>query len=226
GLILVLTSVALGGVAWLRVVLRAEPHVKPDAPTALALRAIGIAAATAALAQAAILVVSLGAIADAHGAWPLAAFVETTFALTATARVLLAATVAVLASIMAHRAASGALWNALSVSAVLLAASSAVVRARQPCRRACRMARAARRAGCRAPGGRCAVGRRPGAPRPVRDRERAVGSAERSDGRAPILDACLLVDGGHRGRRARADGGLRRRSGRVRRHRVWRDGRE
>src|SRR5262249_49446138 len=127
GLILVLTSVALGGVAWLRVVLRAEPHVKPDAPTALALRAIGIAAATAALAQAAILLVSLGAIADAHGAWPLAAFVPTTFALTATARVLLATTVAVLASIMARRAASGALWNALSVSAVLLAASSAVV---------------------------------------------------------------------------------------------------
>src|SRR5438477_589501 len=35
GLILVLTSVALGGVAWLRFVLRAEPHVKPEARAAL-----------------------------------------------------------------------------------------------------------------------------------------------------------------------------------------------
>src|SRR6267143_304328 len=56
GLILVLTSVALGGVAWVRLVLRAEPHVKPDAPTALALRAIAAAGAGAALAQATVLV--------------------------------------------------------------------------------------------------------------------------------------------------------------------------
>src|SRR2546430_16860258 len=52
GLILVLTSVALGGVAWLRFVLRAEPHVKPDAPTALALRTMAAAGAGAALAPA------------------------------------------------------------------------------------------------------------------------------------------------------------------------------
>ena len=43
GLILVLASVALGGVAWLRFVLRAEPHVKPDGPTVLALRAVAVA---------------------------------------------------------------------------------------------------------------------------------------------------------------------------------------
>src|SRR5919108_3694014 len=89
GLILVLTSVALGGVVWLRVVLHAEPHVKPDGPTAAALRAIAMAAAGAAIAQAAIVLVGLGAVADAHGTWPLAAFFETTFALTATARVIL-----------------------------------------------------------------------------------------------------------------------------------------
>src|SRR5437867_5235184 len=57
GLILVLTSVALGGVAWLRFVLRAEPHVKPDAPTALALRAMAAAGAGAALAQATVVLV-------------------------------------------------------------------------------------------------------------------------------------------------------------------------
>src|SRR5205814_1388214 len=61
GLILVLTSVALGGVAWLRFVLRAEPHVKPEARTALALRTIAAAATGAALAQAAVV---LSAIAD------------------------------------------------------------------------------------------------------------------------------------------------------------------
>src|SRR5437868_11450152 len=92
GLILVLTSVALGGVAWLRFVLRAEPHVKPDAPTTLALRAIAVAATGAAVAQAAVVAVGLGAVAGAHGAWPLAAFFETTFALTATCRVALALT--------------------------------------------------------------------------------------------------------------------------------------
>jgi copper resistance protein D len=127
GLILVLTSVALGGVAWLRLVLRAEPHVKPDTQMALALRAIAIGAAAAALAQAAIVLVGLGAVADAHGTWPLGAFFETTFALTATARIILAAMVSALALTMARRAASRVLWTALTASATLLVASSAVV---------------------------------------------------------------------------------------------------
>jgi putative copper resistance protein D len=126
GLILVLTSVALGGVAWLRFVLRAEPHVKPDAPTALALRTIGVAAAGVAVAQAAIVLVSLGALADAHGTWPVGAFFDTTFALTAIGRVVLAAAVAVLALTMTRRAASGRVWAALAVTAALLVASSAV----------------------------------------------------------------------------------------------------
>src|SRR5712664_1138330 len=127
GLILVLTSVALGGVACLWFVLRAEPHVKPDAPTALALRTIAAAATGAALAQAAVVLVGLGAVADAHGTWPLAAFFETTFALTATARVILALGVAALAWTMTGRAASRTAWSALAVAATLLVASSAVV---------------------------------------------------------------------------------------------------
>src|SRR5919204_941844 len=127
GLILVLTSVALGGVAWLRFVLRPGPHVNPDAPTTRALRAIAAAAAGAALAQAAVVLVGLGAVADAHGAWPLAAFFETTFALTATGRVVLALAVAALALTMSRRAASGTVWGALTVTAILLVASSAVV---------------------------------------------------------------------------------------------------
>src|SRR5438094_28739 len=128
GLILVLTSVALGGVAWLRFVLRAEPHVKPDAPTALALRAMAAAGAGAALAQATVVLVGLASVADAHGTWPLAAFFETTFALTASARVMLAAAVAALALTMTRRAAPRGAWTALAVTATLLVASSAVVR--------------------------------------------------------------------------------------------------
>ena len=127
GLILVLTSVALGGVAWLRFVLRAEPHVKPDAPTALALRATAAAGAGAALAQATVVLVGLASVADAHGTWPLAAFFETTFALTASARVMLAAAVAALALTMTRRAAPRGAWTALAVTATLLVASSAVV---------------------------------------------------------------------------------------------------
>src|SRR5438445_40316 len=127
GLILVLTSVALGGVAWLRFVLRAEPHVKPDAPTALALRTLAAAATGAALAQAAVVLVGLTAVADAHGGWPLAAFYETTFALTATARVILAVAVAALALRLAHHAAPRLAWTALTLTATLLVASSAVV---------------------------------------------------------------------------------------------------
>src|ERR671930_141526 len=110
GLILVLTSVVLGGVAWLRFVLRAEAHVKPDAPTALALRAIAAAAMGTAAAQTAVMLVGLAAVADAHGVWPLREFFRTTFALTAAVRVMVAATIGALAVIMARRAVSGRAW--------------------------------------------------------------------------------------------------------------------
>jgi putative copper resistance protein D len=127
GLILVLTSVVLGGVAWLRFVLRAEAHVKPDAPTALALRAIAAAAMGTAAAQTAVVLVGLAAVADAHGVWPLREFFRTTFALTAAVRVMLAATIGVLAVVMARRAVSGRVWAALAATATLLVAASAIV---------------------------------------------------------------------------------------------------
>jgi len=127
GLILVLASVALGGVAWLRFVLRAEPHVKPDGPTVLALRAVAVAAAGAGAVQAAVVLVSLGALASAHGGWPAAEFFTTTFALTAAARVAWALGVAALAWRMASRACSGASWAALAVGATVLVASSAIL---------------------------------------------------------------------------------------------------
>src|SRR6267142_2834908 len=88
---------------------------------------LAVVGAGAAIAQAAVLLVGLGAVADAHGTWPLAAFFETTFALTATARVILAAAVAALAFTLARRAAPRLAWTALTVTATLLVASSAVV---------------------------------------------------------------------------------------------------
>src|SRR2546426_9495593 len=85
------------------------------------------AGAGAALAQATVVLVGLASVADAHGTWPLAAFFETTFALTASARVMLAAAVAALALTMTRRAAPRGAWTALAVTAALLVAASAVV---------------------------------------------------------------------------------------------------
>src|ERR687895_180111 len=93
GALLVLTSLALGGVVWTRRVLRAEPHAKPAPSTTLALRLVAAAAIVAACAQAATLLVALGEV----GGWPIAAFAETTFARAATLRAGLAIAVAVLA---------------------------------------------------------------------------------------------------------------------------------
>src|SRR5687768_13049361 len=127
GLILVLTSIALGGVAWLRVVLRAEPHVKPDGPTALALRTIAVASAGAAIAQTATVAVSLAALASGHSAWAAGDFFTTTFALTAMTRVVWAVGVATLAWRMSGRASGRRAWTALALGATILVALSAVL---------------------------------------------------------------------------------------------------
>lgn len=127
GLILVLSSFTLGGAVWLRYVLRAEPHAKPDAPAALALTTIGVAAAGTAAAQAAVVLVSFGAVATAHGSAPATEFFTTTFALTATARVGWALGVALLAWRMRAGAVGRAAWTTLLVGAAGLVASSAVL---------------------------------------------------------------------------------------------------
>jgi putative copper resistance protein D len=127
GLILTLTGAALGGVAWLGLVLRAEPYAKPDAPAARALRLVGCGAAGAALAQAAVIGVGLASLADVHGHWPVGELAATTFARVALARVALGVGVAALAFVMARRAAGRVAWVALALGAALLVASSAVV---------------------------------------------------------------------------------------------------
>jgi putative copper resistance protein D len=127
GLILVLGATALGGVAWLRAVARAEPYAKPDAHAARALRVIAWGAGGLALAQAAVVGVGLTALADAHGHWPVGAYLETTFARFAIARVALGVAVAALAVALARRAAGPLAWTALSLGAALIVATSAVV---------------------------------------------------------------------------------------------------
>jgi putative copper resistance protein D len=126
GLILVLTSLALGGVVWIRLVLRATPGAAPAPATTLALRVIAAAAGLTALAQSATLLVALVEVRDSGG-WPLAAFAQTTFAVTALTRIALGLAVALLALRLAGRAAPVAAWRGLAVAAFALVAASAVL---------------------------------------------------------------------------------------------------
>jgi copper resistance protein D len=126
GLILVLASLALGGVVWIRLVLRATPGVAPSPATALALRVVAAAAGLTALAQSATLLVALVEVRDSSG-WPLSAFAQTTFALTAVTRMALGLAVGLLALRLARRAGSVAAWRGLAVAAFALVAASAVL---------------------------------------------------------------------------------------------------
>ena len=75
GAILVLGSLALGGVAWTRLVLRTEPHTKPAPAAVLALRIVAAAAWLAALAQLATMIVALAELgaSPADGRLPISA---------------------------------------------------------------------------------------------------------------------------------------------------------
>jgi putative copper export protein len=125
GAILVLASVALGGVVWTRLALRAPGGTAPAPATRLALRAVAAAAAAAARAQVSTLLVALGELGGAD-AWPVAAFFETTFARAALVRVGLAVAVGVLALRLSRRAGTLA-WHALGAAALALVATSAVL---------------------------------------------------------------------------------------------------
>ena len=102
GLALVCASLALGGVAWLRLVLRAEPHTKPDAATRLSLHVVAVAAAGVAATQVALMGVALTSLAESHGAWPIARYFETAFARVAVLRAVLGLGVAALAWTLAR----------------------------------------------------------------------------------------------------------------------------
>jgi putative copper export protein len=126
GLILVLASLALGGVVWVQLVLRVRPGAAPGPAAALALRVVAAAAGLTALAQSATLLVALVEVRDSGG-WPLAAFAQTTFALTALTRIALGLAIVLLALRLAGRAAPVAAWRGLAVAAFALVAASAVL---------------------------------------------------------------------------------------------------
>jgi putative copper resistance protein D len=125
GLTLAASSVVLGGIAWLLLVLRAEAHVKPDAAVARALRFVAGSAAITAAAQTAVMLVALGALADSHGGWPVALFLETSFARVALARVALGVVVGALALRMARQPAGRATWGVLVVAGIAQVGASA-----------------------------------------------------------------------------------------------------
>lgn len=127
GLILVLTSIVLGGVAWTRLVLRAEPDAKPHPATTLALRVIAAAACLGVLAQGATMAVALVALSGPHGHWPAALYFDTSFARTALVRMGIGVATAVLALVLARRPAGRGAWLALTGTALALTASSAAL---------------------------------------------------------------------------------------------------
>jgi putative copper resistance protein D len=127
GLILLCTSFALGGVAWLRLVRGVDPHAKPDADVRASLRLVATGALAAAAAQVAVMAVALGALGHGEDAWPLGPYFGTTFAQAGLVRVGLAIAVAALALRLGRRPAGPAAWHALTLGAVALVATSAVV---------------------------------------------------------------------------------------------------
>ncbi len=126
GAILVLASLVLGGVVWVRLVLRAGPGVAPSAPTALALRIVAAAGGLLALAQTSTVLVALTALRTAEG-WPLGELAATTFARGAFGRIGLGLAVGFLALRLARRRAAPTTWHAFGAGAVALVLSSAVL---------------------------------------------------------------------------------------------------
>ena len=125
GALLVAAAFAVGGVAWARLVLRAEPHAKPAAAVARCLRAASLGGWLAATAQGAIVLLVLADVSGNAGHVPLGDYLGTSFARTAIVRAMLGAALAVLAGRMAGRAAGGAAWGLLTVLALATSASSA-----------------------------------------------------------------------------------------------------
>jgi putative copper resistance protein D len=126
GSILVLASLVLGGLVWLRLVLRAEPHAKPTAATALALRMVAAAGAGAAGGQSATLLIALAEVGGA-GPWPLGEFLQTTFARAALLRTALAVAIAAMAMRLARRPAGPGGWWTFAALGLALVATSAVL---------------------------------------------------------------------------------------------------
>jgi len=127
GLMLSGGALALGGVVFLRVVLRAGPGRAPDALARRSLRLVALGGGVAASAQLALVLVALGAIVSDLGGGAVAAFVRTPFVLVCAARIALAVLTVTAALGLARGAAGASTWTLLGGGAVLLVASSAAI---------------------------------------------------------------------------------------------------
>jgi putative copper resistance protein D len=127
GLLLTLVGLAVGGVAWVRLVLRAEPGAKPDAAARASLHLVVAAALGAAAAQIAVAAIVLVDLAAKTGGLPLPSFAETTFARAALGRAAVAAGLGVVAARLAGRPAGRGAWAVLTALAGALVLSSAVL---------------------------------------------------------------------------------------------------
>jgi len=127
GLLLTFTSLAVGGVAWVGLVLCIELHTKPDRHVARVLRAVAVAALLAAAAQAAVVWVTLADLTARLDAMPLGSFIGSGFAGVAVARIGLALALGLAAARLATRPGGVLAWGALGGLAVGLAATGAAL---------------------------------------------------------------------------------------------------
>lgn len=127
GFLLTAVSVVGGGLAWVLLVLRAEPGSKPDAAVSRSLRLVASAAVLAAAAQAAVVALVLVDLGVRTGGLPLSDYLDTTFARVALVRVGLGLVVGALAARLAGRPARPAAWASLIALTVALVASSAAL---------------------------------------------------------------------------------------------------
>jgi putative copper resistance protein D len=125
GLLLSLVSVAVGGVAWIHLVLRVDPGAKPDAMAAASLRLVALAAGAVGLVQAAVVALVGWDVLAEFPTGSLGAYAETTFARVGATRVALALGLAILARRLAARPAPPGLWIAQAALAVGLVVASA-----------------------------------------------------------------------------------------------------
>jgi copper resistance protein D len=127
GLMLVGGAVALGGVVFALVVLRAGPGIKPDRATVRALRLAALGAGALAVAQMAIGVVALGALVQQLGAVAATSFALTPFASAALVRLGLAVVTVRLVLALARRAGGRVVWITAGLGAAALVASAAAI---------------------------------------------------------------------------------------------------
>ena len=127
GLTLICASLVLGGVAWLGLVLRIEPGMKPDASARRALRVVAIAAALGGIAQAVAVVIAVGTLLASDAGLAVSRLFGTTYARVALARIAFAAITCALAARLAIRPVGRAPWTALLLASVAFVGTSSLL---------------------------------------------------------------------------------------------------